>query len=515
MILVLALVINLLPAQVIALAWPASASGEASASGGEMTAGEDDAVIVSEVTEKRTEFSKEYKLSNGLHMAVLYPEAVHYAQDGQWRDIDNTLRLSGSCYTNTAGVWNVAFPCQLSGGSAVTVTKDGYTLSFYMAGELRGGSGSLETASMNAAVGGETFSVQAVQTASAQIQEIDLSAVKAEAQHPETISDKLQSRLQYADVYGNTDIVYDLNSNQVKESVVMQAYSAGLLGYRYTLNVGNLIPVLTDSNEIYLYDENREEIIMVMPAPFLVDDAGEYCDDVEVTLTGSGSSRTLTYLLPQSWLADSQRQWPVVLDPVVLADLTRSNIRDVGAYQYNRPNDYNAGVLDVGHYSSYGIMRSFLKYATLPELTSADVIVSAELMLENMNTKPNMNAIEIHKVLSTWESETLTWANQPGFDPIVEDYALVQNAGNYYWDITDIVRGWYEGENTGLMLRAPDEIENTTSTDSYRTKFYSSDYSPYHRPVLSIYFRNSNGLESYWDYTSASAGRAGTGYVNN
>ena len=32
---------------------------------------------------------------------------------------------------------------------------------------------------------------------------------------------------------------------------------------------------------------------------------------------------------------------------------------------------------------------------------------------------------------------------------------------------------------------------------------------------LQIVFRNANGLESYWDYTSVSAGRAGTGYVNN
>lgn len=34
-------------------------------------------------------------------------------------------------------------------------------------------------------------------------------------------------------------------------------------------------------------------------------------------------------------------------------------------------------------------------------------------------------------------------------------------------------------------------------------------------PVLSIVFRNNNGLENYWDYTSSHAGRAGSGYINN
>ena len=35
------------------------------------------------------------------------------------------------------------------------------------------------------------------------------------------------------------------------------------------------------------------------------------------------------------------------------------------------------------------------------------------------------------------------------------------------------------------------------------------------RPTFQLTYRNHNGLESYWDYTSASAGRAGTGYVNS
>ena len=32
---------------------------------------------------------------------------------------------------------------------------------------------------------------------------------------------------------------------------------------------------------------------------------------------------------------------------------------------------------------------------------------------------------------------------------------------------------------------------------------------------LTIIFRNGNGIEDYWDYTASTAGRAGTGYVNN
>ena len=46
-------------------------------------------------------------------------------------------------------------------------------------------------------------------------------------------------------------------------------------------------------------------------------------------------------------------------------------------------------------------------------------------------------------------------------------------------------------------------------------RFYSANFSSTHKPIMSIVFRNNNGLESYWDYTASSAGHAGMGYINN
>lgn len=40
--------------------------------------------ILSEDTSKRGEYYKEFVLSNGLRMASLYAEPVHYSEDGQW-----------------------------------------------------------------------------------------------------------------------------------------------------------------------------------------------------------------------------------------------------------------------------------------------------------------------------------------------------------------------------------------------------------------------------------------------
>ena len=87
-------------------------------------------------------------------------------------------------------------------------------------------------------------------------------------------------------------------------------------------------------------------------------------------------------------------------------------------------------------------------------------------------------------------------------------------AGYYTFDVTDIVRGWYEGDNTGMLFKAESAVEGGT-TDNYK-EFYSSDYgSDLYMPQLVVTYRNNNGLESYWDYTASSAGRAGTGYINS
>lgn len=153
--------------------------------------------IVNELPEKRTEYAKEYMLNNGMRMAVVYPDAVHYQKDGKWEEIDNTLTAKADgVLTNTAGLWKVSFPQQLTKAKKITIEKDGYTLSFGMADELR--NTGLEVGAqrnLTATEQVETFRATGIQSTTAKVEEIDLTAAKKAAKYPQTISDKLQSRL--------------------------------------------------------------------------------------------------------------------------------------------------------------------------------------------------------------------------------------------------------------------------------------------------------------------------------
>lgn len=456
------------------------------------TAGE--VCVVSELPQGRGEYQKEFLLSNGNRLAAVYAHAVHYEKDGSWLEIDNTLTLSGegknAAYTNAAGPWQVSFPRQLSGSSAVAVTKDGHTLSFAMSGRLL------------APTLGEIGNVPALTlsqpgSAVAQLAEQTRTDAAADLQYPEAVAETHDTGLMYSGIFENTDIRYDLTSNRIKESVIIGSHDAALRGYRYTLQTGELVPVLQEDGQIFFLDRNKESPVMVMPAPFLFDDAGEHCYNVDVTLTGSNGSYMLTYLLDETWLADPNRQYPVVLDPVIYSEADVNNIQDVSVYEDTDSIGYQAGVLDWGHNSGYGIMRSFLMYNKLPALSSADTVVHATFQLYKPNNSDFVTTIQFHKVQQPWTSSTMTWENQPDFNPTIEDFGQVQNTGFYQYDLTDIVRGWYEGANTGLVFRAPDEVENTTSTTSYRRQFYSSDYDVGNlaiKPQLFIEFRDRKSV---------------------
>ena len=551
--LVVVLVLNMIPLNVFATEQKESenAAGPVQNTENDLA----DVYVLEEIVEHRSEFTKKFRLSNGLFLAAVYPSAVHYEVDGHWEEIDNTLKMasarSGNVYTNTAGAWQVLLPENLSADNGVTISRDGYDLNFRMAGALTFSENDLEimgieVAKENAIADEDTLStieseveinasilhegitvseteiVQMIANAeivsakdsAAEVIPIDLAAQKESAQFEEIVPNKLASRLEYSDVYQNTNVVFDLDSNLVKESIVIEQYDSDLHGYRYVLNTGAMIPVLTEENDILLYDESGAEVIMLMPAPYLIDTAGEISCDIKVVLQDNGSNYILSYLLPTNWMSMEERQWPVILDPVVQTIASNSNAEDQTVYQNsNIYTPHTSVVITAGYDSSCRAMRTYLRYTDIPDLTAADVIIHANLNLYMPEKAGSAIPIELHRVTSQWSAGDIRWSSQPSFDTKIEDYALCDRAQNRYsWDITDLVRSWYYEENYGMVLKASDAVENAGVNNWKR--FYSANFTTAEQPIVTILFRSNIGLESYWDYTTSSAGRAGTGYVN-
>ena len=87
------------------------------------------AYVIGEDESLRKENEKHFRMSDGSYIAAVYPEAVHYLEDDEWKDIDNTLTLTEDGYQNTAGTFDVVFGDGSDDG-LYTITDGNYSMKF-------------------------------------------------------------------------------------------------------------------------------------------------------------------------------------------------------------------------------------------------------------------------------------------------------------------------------------------------------------------------------------------------
>ena len=75
---------------------------------------------------------------------------------------------------------------------------------------------------------------------------------------PEAALNNQRSETVYQDVYHDTDVTYDLDSNRLKESLILRSCPKELLGYRYHLEAENLRLELQEDNRILAYAKDAD-----------------------------------------------------------------------------------------------------------------------------------------------------------------------------------------------------------------------------------------------------------------
>ena len=446
---------------------------------------EKEIVVEEEIETSRDAFTKELVKGSGAHFYAVFPLAVHYEEgDGEeekvWKEIDNTLQKTEEGYANTAGAWEVALPEDPS-AEPVSVTYNGHTL---------------------------RYSLTDLHSSSSEVLDVSLDPEEGSLQ-AQTIPKGFASAIEYSEALPEGTLRYDLVSHQLKESVVFQSLPEAR-ELTYTLTGEDMSVELNEDNTLSV--SFGGELAFIWEAPYLYDAEGFPCFDVQTTVTATEEGYAVTYSLPEEWLSSEERVFPVTFDPVVHPDILISNTQDQTVFT-NKTEPYTWGMVECGRYSGYGVSRCYIKYKTLPTLTSADVITRAEMSLYKLQQSTEQAQINVHKVLGAWNHTTLNWSNKPAYDPIVEDYRLIYNLGWYTWEVTDIARSWYTEGNNGMMFKSTDAIENGSSNNW--KQFCSSNYGGAVMPVLYLTFINNCGIESSWDYEETGAGRAGTGYVSD
>ena len=255
-------------------------------------------------------------------------------------------------------------------------------------------------------------------------------------------------------------------------------------------------------------------------------------EETEGTMEEVTEEATVQYIYrltpSEEWLEAEDRTYPVSVDPNVITSIECEDISDV--YIHQGTPDYPHGCapagLKLGSTHTDGFFRTYLKFTSLPELGTDDVIIDANLYLkrywnaDKCDWDDHGSVFEVYQVLGSWDETTITWNNRAAVGDTVEAIDI----GQAYWNegirkynsfnLTNLVKKWYSGTaNFGVMIRSADEDTGTLRYYEYVSS--EVDYAPTEHPYLSIVYVNSSGLESMWSYHSQSAGRAGSTYVND
>ncbi|OIK14253.1 hypothetical protein BIV60_12155 [Bacillus sp. MUM 116] len=450
--------------------------------------------IVDEDLSKREENVKHFLLKDHTYEADVYPYPIHYKENGQWKDIDNSLSDTTDSETNDQVLENkdnpfkIHFAKNTNKKNLVKIKNGSYVLGWTL------------DQSQDSQVIKDKVSIPGYDGFS-------------ENEKKRTIK-KVVSSVTYPEILANTDLQYKLVSDEIKENLILKKVPE-IDQFTFTYNVKNLKAKIKDNTVIFYNENDPSKEVFTINAPYMYDQNGEQSNSITLELQPSGNGYKVLVKPDLTWLQSPERKYPVIIDPTVETSLGRSDILDNHVSQnYPTTNYINSVMLKVGKGSSSGINQTFIKF-NLPTISAANVITKATLDLSLYSANTTASQIDLHKVTQNWDTNTITWNTKPTFDSSkVQDYQMVQGNANtdFVWDITGIAKQWYTNQqNYGLMLKANDETGNYT-------EFYSSDvtdtYAAY-RPVATFDYVNNSGLEDYWTYHSHDVGRAGTGYVND
>lgn len=471
----------------------------------ENTPEESAAEIVCEDMSLREENIKHFIMSDHTYRAVVYSTPVHYLKDGAWVDIDNSLAAQSalseedfSGQITTEGPFSVKFANNINSSKLVRIDKDGYRLSWaYQSSSKRNAVGNVK-----AKISSDDAVLAAVANAS--------------------------SSISYDYVEENTSLAYEVTPSGVKENIVVHS-AADTYVYSFEFKTKGVQLNPCDDGSIEVVANDTDEVVFVIPAPFMTDAKGRYSEAVSYSLSNVKNNKaTLIVTADPSWINSDETQFPVVIDPVITTERDRSEIDSAfvaSGYAETNCGGSQYSLLSVGRDSAGpGKTRTLIKF-DLPELKKGNMVIGsnvAMLMWDSSNGTEADAQITSHVITGNWTATGVTWNNQPSYNSTVLDYGFIpkedidkSEATWTYFDVTGAVKEWYEGANNyGVLIKAKNEEAYARCWFNSERYVENEDFT-YRYPLIVIDYRNNKGIESYWTYTTVSAGTAGAMSVND
>ncbi|MDY0138750.1 MAG: RHS repeat-associated core domain-containing protein, partial [Candidatus Izemoplasmatales bacterium] len=433
--------------------------------------------IESEIISERTANTKTFRKVDGSYEVAIYNDVIHYYEDGQWKEVDNSLIDDGDSLENTANLFKLKFPKSLDDEKQIKLTFGDYSVDWNL----------LDIKSST----------------------IDYDDSELTRTNIKEVVNTSQSII-YTNIQNNVDVEYIVSGSQVKENIILNRYIENFsMTFEYKLKNLSLKEDY-EGNIVFINDEN--EVVFTFIDFFMFDNKTNESNSIEYQLIETGNKTYEITIIPDDkWL--STACYPVTIDPSIVLETNNTNIRDKYVYGTSGSSS-TANYIKVGYDGTYKY-RSYIEFAidTLPE----DVIINYAHLQLNLYTHYVVNTTQISARMvnqtSSFDSisgQYLTDVN----DEIIDYFYVLPYGGSneeYILNVTKAIYSWYEdGVSDGVIeLRTEDE-----SVTDY-AYFDSLEYSTVTGPRLTIGYTNSEGIKDYWTYSSQQVGEYSTGYVSD
>lgn len=477
--------------------------------------------IVSEETSLRDVNSKHFLMSDGTYAAVAYDMPVHYEQDENWVEIDNTLvpatmigdRVTGDVvrdseltsdaatqqavisradvayYENKQNDFIVQLPQTLTTDKPIIINNDGYSLRFFATDVEQ------HTAAIVSQPKSET---EIAQTLDSRLATSTDQAQQAKIQNDIATSvHNIRSVVSYTGVQDDIDINYYVYGQTLKEDIVLHSVPTAT-SFSFQFAFDGLQPALQEDNSVLFYND-AGEAVFVIATPYMADFDEGYSRDVEVELTSTDTGCIYTLTPDRGWLEASERVYPVTLDPSIQSTQNTNYIHDNGVQQSNpTTNYYNLDRIYVGSGTSSTEGRMYFKLTQWPSAANLNA-ASINYATMDLSYYPqaswqtgNNITINVARVTSAWDTTTLKWNNQPGVDEFLVDDNDIADArgktsGADTYNVTAWARAHYRSPSTDYGIRLqPSVVKNSPNRVCYISSDYYTDVGK--RPIMTIYY---------------------------
>jgi hypothetical protein len=229
-----------------------------------------------EITQLRTQTSKTFLQGDGTtYTTEQYLESIHYLEKGNWLNIDNQVQETPATdvldpeipLSNKANRFRVGFAKRSKAKKLVHFQYGQAKVNFQL----------LEGQDVPAHVQG--------------------------------------NQVTYKEVTPHTDLVYSVDNTGLKEEWVLNQVP-GTTTFTMGLQLAGAKAILRANGSIQFVD-TQGHLLFVIPRPMMVDANDAISYDVQLKLRQEGQQTFIDLVADEKWLQDTQRAYPVKIDPTL------------------------------------------------------------------------------------------------------------------------------------------------------------------------------------------------------